>query len=86
LNDTTQVRTKSSESSSTTLLVSLLERYEKTLRERQRAMTIANEQLLDIDGVLKRYRGKIENPTTTQSNRVMKFFFSSSNHLLCIID
>ena len=55
-------RTKSVESSSNTALNILLERYERTLKERQRAIAIVNDQLLDIDEVLKRYRPKIENP------------------------
>ena len=76
-NDTPRIRTKSSGSSSTTVLSSLLERYEKTLRERQQAMVIANEELLDVDDddVLKRYRGKTQNLLTTRSNRVNEIFF-----------
>jgi hypothetical protein len=35
-------------------------------------MIIANEQLLDIDDVLKRYRRKAENSLSTQSNTVKK--------------
>jgi hypothetical protein len=74
-NDITRVRTKTSESTTTVLLASLLERYEKTLRERQRAMAIANEQLVDIDDVLRRYRGKTENSAvTTQSNTAMELY------------
>jgi hypothetical protein len=39
-------------------------------------MAIANEQLVDIDDVLRRYRGKTENSAvTTQSNTVKNFFF-----------
>ena len=55
-------RTKSSESTSTLALTTLLERYERTLKERQQAIAVVNNQSLDIDEVLKRYRPKIENP------------------------
>ncbi len=75
-NDTARVRTKSSESTSTVLLASLLERYEKTLHERQRAMAIANEQLSDIDDVLRRYRTKNEYPAVTTHPNTVKNFFS----------
>ncbi|CAF1166687.1 unnamed protein product [Rotaria sordida] len=71
-NDTTRTRTNSSESTSTTLLASLLERYERTLRERQRAIAIINDELLDIDDVLKYYREKIYNTSLKQSNRDME--------------
>jgi hypothetical protein len=55
-------RTKSSESTSTNnILTTLFERYERTLKERQQAIAIVNNQSLDIDDVLKRYRQKIEN-------------------------
>jgi thymidylate kinase len=55
-------RTKSSESTSTTnILTTLFERYERTLKERQQAIAIVNNQSSDIDDVLKRYRQKIEN-------------------------
>lgn len=59
---TPRQRTKSSESSSNTALTILLERYERTLKERQQAIAIVNDQFLDIDDVLKRYRPRIENP------------------------
>ena len=59
---TPRQRTKSSESSSNTALNILLERYERTFKERQRAIAIVNDQFLDIDDVLKRYRPRIENP------------------------
>lgn len=58
-------RTKSSESTSTSILANLLERYERSLRERQRTIAIVNNELLDIDDVLKYYREKIQNSTTT---------------------
>ncbi len=74
-NDTTRARTKSSESTSTILLAGLLERYERTLRERQKAMTVVNHELLDIDDVLKRYRSKVQNSLPTKSNKVRRFFF-----------
>ncbi|CAF2831836.1 unnamed protein product [Rotaria sp. Silwood2] len=72
-NDISRTRTKSSESTSTTLLASLLERYERTLRERQRAFAIINDELLNIDDVLKHYREKIHNSSLKQSNMVRKF-------------
>jgi len=72
-----RTRTKSSESTSTTLLASLLERYERTLRQRQRAFAIVNDELLDIDHVLKRYREKTQNSLTTQSNKVKKFLLKN---------
>lgn len=59
---TPRQRTKSVESSSNTGLNILLERYERTLKERQRAIAIINDQFLDIDDVLKRYRPKIDHP------------------------
>ena len=68
-------RTKSSESASTKLLANLLERYERTLRERQRAITIINNELLDIDGVLEYYREKIRNLSSIQSNRVSELSY-----------
>ncbi|CAF3459028.1 unnamed protein product [Rotaria socialis] len=71
-NDTTRTLTKSSDSTSTTLLASLLERYERTLRERQRAFAIVNDELLDIDDVLKRYRQKVQNLSSTQTNMAME--------------
>jgi len=73
-NEKTRIRTKSSESTSATLLANLLERYERTLRERQRAIAIVNDELLDIDDVLKHYRGKIQNSLITRPNTVNKFF------------
>lgn len=86
-NETPRIRTKSSESASTNVLASLLERYEKTLRERQRAFAIVNDQLLDIDDVLKHYRRKIENSPTTKSNTVNRICsLSFSFNLLCITD
>ena len=59
--------------SSTTLLSTLLERYEKTLRERQQAMSIANEQLLDTTAdLLKRYQGKIDNSLQTSTTNMVR--------------
>lgn len=68
-NETLRSRTKSS---STTLLSTLLERYEKTLRERQQAMSIANEQLLDTTDLLKRYQGKIDNSLQTSTSNMVR--------------
>jgi hypothetical protein len=79
--ETIRVRPKSSNSPSTTLLPSLLERYERTLRDRQRAITIVNDELLDIDDVLKRYREKTQNSSSVRSSTVSKF----SHYLLCIM-
>ncbi|CAF4949494.1 unnamed protein product [Rotaria sp. Silwood1] len=73
-NDTTRTQTKTSDSTSTTLLANLLERYEKTLRERQRAIAIINDELLDIDDVLKHYREKIQNSSSKQSNIAMELY------------
>ena len=61
-------RTKSSESTSTALLSTILERYEKTVRDRQHAMIIANEQLADVSDLLKRYQGKVEYCQATSSS------------------
>jgi len=44
------------------MLTTLLERYQRTLQQRQRATAIVNNQLLDIDDLLKRYRQKIQTP------------------------
>lgn len=69
-------RTKSSESTSTSVLASLLERYERTLCERERTTAFANEEFIDIDDVIKRYRAKIQNSAiTTRSNTVNKLIF-----------
>jgi hypothetical protein len=68
-NETLRLRT---ESPSTTLLSTLLERYEKTLRERQQAMSIANEQLLDTTDLLKRYQGKIDNSLQTSTSNMVR--------------
>jgi hypothetical protein len=80
-NETTRSRKKSSESESTTVIASLLERYERTLRQRQRAFAIINDQLLDIDDVLQHYRDKMYDSTTERSNTVNKL----SHYLLCIM-
>jgi hypothetical protein len=80
LNNATRVQTKTS--SSSTLLASLLERYERTLRERQRAFTIINDELLDIDDVLKRYRDKLHNSSSVRSTTLSTF----CHYLLCIMD
>ncbi|CAF1197573.1 unnamed protein product [Rotaria magnacalcarata] len=69
-----KVRTKSSENTSTTVLANLVERYERTLRERQRAIAIIDNELLDIDDVLKRYREKMRNPTIVQSDRTTQLY------------
>lgn len=66
--NTTPIRGRRTDSESTGVLANLLERYEKTLRERQRAFTIINDQLLDIDDVLNHYRNKVQN--IEQSNAV----------------
>ncbi|CAF0776245.1 unnamed protein product [Adineta steineri] len=81
-NDTTQIQIKNSENTTatTTVLASLLERYEKSLRERQRAFTIINDQLLDIDDVLKHYKDKIKN--SEQSNTTMEFYRDMSDRSL----
>lgn len=71
-NDTVKTRTKSSESTSTLLLTNLLERYERSLRERQKAITIVNNELLDIDDVVKYYRQKLSSSSLKQSNAVSK--------------
>jgi viroplasmin and RNaseH domain-containing protein len=65
-----RTRTKSGESTSTTVISTLFERYEKTLRERQRTVAIVNDELLDIDKVLKHYRDKLQKPVSTQSDKV----------------
>ena len=54
-------------SSSTSLLGTLLERYERTFRERQRAIAVVNDELLDIDELVKRYRTKIDNSSRLTS-------------------
>ena len=61
--------------SSSKLLNDLLERYERTLRERQRAFTFVDDQLLDIDDVLKRYREKLVKPSVIQSKSVRRRIF-----------
>ncbi|CAF0987094.1 unnamed protein product [Adineta ricciae] len=70
--NTTPIRERRMESESTVVLGNLLERYEKTLRERQRAFTIINDQLLDIDDVLNHYRSKVQN--IEQSNATMELY------------
>jgi hypothetical protein len=82
LNDAVRARTKSSESTSTSLLASLLERYEITLRQRHRAIAIVNDELLDIDDVLKRYRDKLHGSSLVRSSTVSKL----AHYLLCIMD
>ena len=61
------------ESTSTILLPTLLERYERTLRERQRAIAIVKDELIDIGDVLTYYREKMQDPIKTQSDRVIIF-------------
>ena len=73
---------KSSETVPTKLLANLLERYERTLHERQRAIAMINDELFDIDNVLEYYRGKIRNSSSIQSNRVSEL----SYYLLCIMN
>jgi hypothetical protein len=68
-------RTKSSESTSTLALTTLLERYERTLKERQQAIAVVNNQPLDIDEVLKRYRTKVENPEKVNSSNQKQISF-----------
>ena len=65
-----RTRTKSSDSASATVLETLLERYERTLHERQRTIAIVNDELLDINDLLQRYKEKIQSPRTTESDRV----------------
>jgi hypothetical protein len=65
-----RIRTKPLELASTSILATLLERYERTLRDRQRAIAIIDDQCLDIDDVLKHYREKILNPTSIESTMV----------------
>lgn len=74
-----KVPTKSPEPASTTVLATLLERYEKTLRERQRTIAMLDNELLDIDDVIKHYREKIRTFDTNQVNLVRKqnYTFSS---------
>jgi exonuclease VII small subunit len=73
-------RTKSSESTSTSILTTLLERYERTLKERQQAIAIINNQSLDIDDVLKRYRQKIENLDKVNSSNIYFSQVVQENH------
>ncbi|CAF2527000.1 unnamed protein product [Rotaria sp. Silwood2] len=69
-----RIRTQSSENTSSIVLASLLERYERTLRERQRAIAIVNDELLDIDDVLKHYREKLQSPIATKSDRTSQLY------------
>jgi len=70
-----QIRTKTSENTSTTILPILLERYKRTLQERQRTTAIVNDQFLDIDDILKRYRQKIQNSDRVSlSKNIFSFF------------
>lgn len=64
------MRTKSSEDASSVALETLLDRYERTLCHKQRAIAIVNDQLLDIDDVLNYYRKKMRKQTTAQSDKV----------------
>lgn len=81
-NDIVRPRTTSSSSTSTALLSTILERYEKTLRDRQHAMSIANEQLADVSDLLQRYSGKFESCHATSTinavRREMKHFNQST--------
>ncbi|CAF4697537.1 unnamed protein product [Rotaria sp. Silwood1] len=69
-----RTRTKSSENTSSTVLATLIERYERSLRERQRSIAIINNELLDIDDVLQYYREKLQNSKTTQSNQTAQLY------------
>ncbi len=44
------------------MLATLFERYQRTLQQRQRVTTIVNDQLLDIEDILQRYRKKLQTP------------------------
>jgi len=48
----------SQDASSTSVLSALFERYERTLKVRQRPIAVVNDELFDIDDVLKYYRQK----------------------------
>lgn len=65
--------------SSTSMLAALFERYERTLKDRQRAIAIVNDEFLDIHDVVKHYRQKIDNSsrttTTAEAIQVIKNIF-----------
>jgi hypothetical protein len=70
-----QIRRKTSENPSTTILPILIERYKRTLQERQRTTAIVNDQFLNIDDILKRYRQKIQNSDRVSlSKNIFSFF------------
>lgn len=55
------------------LLGTLLERYERTLRDRQRAIAVINDQSHDVDELVKHYRTKIDrSPRQTTTNDEVK--------------
>lgn len=45
----------------------LLERYERTFRDRQRALTIINNQSMFIDDLIEKYRGKLNNSSSSSA-------------------
>ena len=65
-----RTRTKSSESTTTSILANLFERYERTLRDRQRAIAIVNDELLDVNNLVNYYRQKLQKSISIQSDKV----------------
>ncbi|CAF1152410.1 unnamed protein product [Rotaria sordida] len=69
-----RIQTKSSENTSTAVLATLFERYERTLRERQQPIAIVNNELLNIDDIIKHYREKLRSSITTKSNTTAQLY------------
>jgi hypothetical protein len=69
-----RTRTKSS----TSVLSNLFERYERTLRDRQRAIAIVNDELLDVNNLVNYYRQKLQNSISIESDKVKFLIFISS--------
>ncbi|CAF0767186.1 unnamed protein product [Adineta steineri] len=68
------IQTEGLETESICTLECLAQRYERTLQDRRQAIAVINDQLLDIGGVLQRYRQRIREPVSVpvQSNNAIR--------------
>jgi len=59
-----------SRNTSTTVLTNLLQRYERTLQQRQTPIVVVNDRSLDVQNLIQKYKDKVE-----QADRVNSTFF-----------